>query len=231
MNATWRWVVTSCGVAIALWGWAGSAAAQVVDSAGQVQKVGCFRGHPSPSCRSFWIFEMQGQTPVVQSRRPVFYGDAPPVRMHSFESELEWNLGHMVNLTPSWALGGVVTLGTGTGDHISGAKIRARRWLNPSVSLEVQGGLLRTGNRDPAPMGVTGDLRLNIRDQGSVFVRWDGVDLVEIGAPGDYYYDPAAFAQALSVGIGVGSVPAVIGTGALGLGFAIVLGLALQDSN
>jgi len=230
VNTTWRWV-TGGAVAIALWGGAESAGAQVGDTTSEAGKVGCFRGQPIPNCRSFWIFEVQGQTPVAQSRRPVFYGDAPPVRMHSFESELEWNLGHMINLTPDWAVGGVVTVGTGTGDHISGAKVRARRWLNPSVSLEVQGGLLRTGNRDPAPMGVTGDLRLNIRDQGSVFVRWDGVNLVEIGAPGADYYDPAAFAQAFSVGIGIGSIPAVIGTGALGLGFAIVLGLALQDSN
>ncbi|MEX2465428.1 MAG: hypothetical protein WD995_00875 [Gemmatimonadota bacterium] len=58
-----------------------------------------------------------------------------------------------------------------------------------------------------------------------------GVDLVEIGAPGDDYYDPVAFAQALSVGIGLGSMPAAIGTGALGLGFAIVLGLVVRDSN
>lgn len=220
-----------CGVAVALAGAAGSVAGQVVDGPRPAQKVGCFRGQPTPICRSFWIFEMQGQTPVAQSRRPIFYQDEPPVQMHSFESELEWNLGHMMNLTPSWALGGVVTLGTGTGDHISGVKARARRWLNPNVSLELQGGLLRTGNRQPAPMGVTADVRLNIRDQGSVFVRWDGVDLDELGTPGGHYYDPAAFAQAFSVGIGVGSTPAAIGTGALGLGFAIVLGLLLQDSN
>ncbi|HUP53778.1 MAG TPA: hypothetical protein VM198_14955 [Longimicrobiales bacterium] len=231
MNTTWRRVLTGCGVAIALCGGAGSAAAQVVDGPGQAQKVGCFRGQPLPSCRSFWIFEMQGQTPVVQSRRPVFYGDQPSVQMHSFETELEWNLGHMVNLAPSWALGGVVTLGTGTDNRVSGVKARARRWLNPNVSLELQGGLLRTGNRARTPVGVTADVRLNVRDQGSIFFRWDGVDLVELGAPGDDYYDPAAFAQAFSVGIGVGSMPAVIGTGALGLGFAIVLGLVLQDSN
>lgn len=231
MNTTWRRVVTGCGVMVALWGGAGSAAAQVGDGPVQPQKVGCFRGQPLPTCRSFWIVEMQGQTPVVQSRRPIFYWDEPPVQMHSFERELEWNLGHMVNLTPSWALGGVVTLGTGTDDHLSGVKVRARRWLDPNVSLELQGGLLRTGNRHPAPMGVTADVRLNIGDQGSVFVRWDGVDLVELGAPGGDYYDPAAFAHAFSVGIGLGSMPAVIGTGALGLGVAIVLGLALQDSN
>jgi hypothetical protein len=231
MKTTWRRVGVGCAVAVALAGGAGSAAAQVVGGPGQAQKVGCFRGQPSPICRSFWIFEMQGQTPVVQTRRPVFYQGEPPVQMHSFESELEWNLGHMVNLTPAWALGGVVTLGTGTGDHISGVKVRARRWLNPNVSLELQSGLLRTGNRHPTPLGVTADLRLNIRDQGSVFVRWDGVDLVELGAPGDNYYDPAAFAQAFSAGIGVGSMPAVIGTGALGLGFVIVLGLVLRDSN
>ncbi|MCA1791421.1 MAG: hypothetical protein LC667_16710, partial [Thioalkalivibrio sp.] len=194
MNTTWRWVVMVCGMGIALWGGAGNAAAQVGDEAAEAQKVGCFRGQPMPSCRSFWIFEMQGQAPVVQSERPVFYQNEPPVQMTSFESDLEWNLGHMVNLTPDWALGGVVTVGPGAEDYISGVKVRARRWLNPDVSLELQGGLLRTDNRHPTPKGVTGDVRLNIRDQGSLFVRWDGVNLVEIGSPGDDYYDPAAFA-------------------------------------
>ena len=31
------------------------------------QQVGCFRGRPLPVCKSFWIFEMQGNAPLVQT--------------------------------------------------------------------------------------------------------------------------------------------------------------------
>jgi hypothetical protein len=222
--------VASLATAVLLAG-TSDTSAQTGAAVAPTSKIGCFRGAPPPVCTSFWIVEMQAQKPVAQTRRPVLYHDEAPVRMHSFESEIEWNVGHMVNLTPTFALGGVVTLGTGAEDRLAGVKVRARRWLDPSLSLEVQAGLLRTDNRQPTPVGLTGDVRLNIRDQGSVFVRWDGLSLSSAGSPAGPYFDPGGFQQALSFGIGAGSMPAVIGTGALGLGFAIVLGLVLSDSN
>ena len=45
--------------------------AQGSRDAGARQQVGCFRGRPLPACKSFWIFEMQGSSPIAQSSRTI----------------------------------------------------------------------------------------------------------------------------------------------------------------
>lgn len=206
--------------------------AQTLDAPQAGRKVGCLRGRPLDACRSFWIIEMQGQTPLAQTTREVVYGGDVPSGLTAFESELEWNLGHMVNVTPKLAVGGVVSAGTNGGSGVlAGLKVRVRRWLTEDISLEVEGGLLRTEDRYPVAHGVTADLRVNVRDQGSFFVRWDGVDIAPLRAPGGSYFDPGGFEQALSVGVGLGSVPALVGTGALGLGYVILLATFLAHAD
>lgn len=195
-------------------------------------KVGCLRGRPLPSCKSFWLVEMQGYTPLVQSTRPVSYGPGTPSDVQSFESNLEWNVGHMVNLTPTFALGGTLSIGPRGGSGIfTGAKLRARRWISPDWSLELVGGLLESGIRYPEARGVTFDVRVNVRDQGGFFVRWDGVSLAPETWQGNDYYDAGGFQQALSVGAVAGSVPALVGTGALGVGYLILLGVFLSNAD
>jgi len=211
--------------------WSGrSLAAQVDDDAGEESRI-CFRGQPLPACRSFWIVEMQAYTPLAQSTRQVSYTGAPLTPLESFEEQLEWNLGHMANITPRLAVGGLFTLGTGAGSGaFAGLKGRVRRWLNGDVSLELEGGWLRTGAQYPTASGVTADVRLNIRDHGSFFVRWDGIDLPSqsFDYGGGYgYVDGGGFQQALSVGASAGSVPALVGTGALAVGYVILLGVFL----
>lgn len=193
-------------------------------------QVGCFRGRPLPACRSLWIFEEQASTPLVQSERRIDVAGGPSPRVETFETVLEWNLGHMANLTRTLALGGVVTLGTGSDGPLTGVKLRVRRWLSPDVSLELEGGLLRTNARDnrfPAATGGTSDLRVNVRDQGSFYLRWDGVVLPDETYPVNGYHDPGGFQQALSVGVGLGSKPALVGTGATGvMVVALIVALA-----
>lgn len=203
-----------------------------VDAAAQAAtpdapQIGCFRGRPLPDCRSFWIVEMQGSTPLAQTERGVTWSGGQTVAREAFDHVLEWNLGHMANLTPTFALGGVVTAGTGSDGPFTGLKLRARRWLTSEVSLEVEGGLMQTNamnTRFPAETGGTADVRLNIRDQGSFYVRWDGVTLSE-QVLGPDYADPGGFQQALSVGVSAGSVPALVGSGALGLGYLVLIAL------
>lgn len=213
-------------------GSAGSLAALAAQTVGgdqgvEAPKIGCFRGRPLPACKSFWIVEMQGTTPLAQTTRQVAYSDGLPVPVESYESQLEWNLGHMANLNPKFALGGVITLGTPGGSLLSGIKARARRWLNDDVSIELEGGW-RTADQYPRGNGATADLRLNVRDQGSFFLAWDGKVLPRQEFPGSFL-DPGGFAQAFSVGAGLGSVPALVGTGALGLGVLIVLAILISD--
>ena len=194
-------------------------------------RVGCLRGQPLPTCKSFWLLEMQGYTPLTRTSRRVTYGSVRPVEVQAFESNLEWNLGHMVNLTPTFALGGTLSIGPSGGTGIfSGARLRARRWISPDWSLEVSGGLLDSDVRYPSARGVTFDARVNIRDQGAFFVRWDGASLSPESFPESEYFDPGGFQQAISIGAAAGSVPALVGTGALGLGYVILLGVYLSDS-
>lgn len=142
----------------------------------------CFRGRPLPACGSFAIVELQGDAPLG----------------HREWSTLEWNLGGMTNLTRRYALGGVLTLGTGGTYPITGARLRARRWLSPDVAAEVGTGFMHThGSGTPFPVAASGsvDVRLNLRDQGSLFLRWD-----------------AGPRRGVSWGLGVGSVPALAAT-------------------
>ena len=231
MRKAWRGVAAAAWLTAAAIAADGVAAvAQEVGSAGEDPRVACFRGRPLPACKSFWIIEMQGHAPLIQTSRTVTYTPGYPLRQTAFGSELEWNLGHMVNLGPSWALGGVVTAGTGAGEAFTGLKLRARRWMSPNISVEAEGGLLRTdgnGALYPNENGVTADVRLNIRDYGSFYVRWDGVSVPARRYGPDGSDDPGGFHQALSVGVGLGSLPALVGTGALGLGYIILLGIFL----
>lgn len=195
---------------------------------GSRHQIGCLRGEPLPACRSFWLVEMQAHTPMAQTTRPVSHGDGrTPVPMAAFESVLEWNVGHMVNLSPSWAVGGALSAGTGQLDPVIGLKVRARRWMSEDWSVELQSGLLRTSHASPTASGVTADLRVNIRDQGAFYVRWDALDLPPRESLHSGYLDPGGVQQALSVGAAAGSVPALVGTGALGLGYLVLWGLYL----
>ena len=194
------------------------------------RQVGCFRGRPLPECKSFWIVEMQGSAPLVQTSRAVQSPDGGlAYARETFPRVLEWNVGHMVNVGSRYAIGGVVTGGTGNRDVLTALKIRLRRWLGSNSSLEAEGGLLRGD-----AIGGTAALRLNIRDQGSFFLRWDMLPTaVQSGIfrdPGDRsttdsWLDPGGMQHALSFGVGTGSVPALITTGAAGLTLAVLYGL------
>ena len=53
------------------------------------QQVGCFRGRPLPACKTFWIFEMQGSGPLVQTSRAVQSPGGPTVSQEAFSTVLE----------------------------------------------------------------------------------------------------------------------------------------------
>jgi hypothetical protein len=212
-----------------------AAEAQSVGSPAGEAQVACFRGRPLPACKSFWIVEMQGSTPLLQTERFTYIDQTTQLRNDTFGSVLEWNLGHMVNLGERYAIGGVLTAGTGNTDLLTGLKLRARRWMGRHVSVELEAGLLRSNASDtqfPGVHGGTADVRLNIRDQGSFYVRWDVLDLPEESYPGySSYYDPGGTHHGFSVGVGLGSVPALAGTGGLALLYAVLLGLYLSDAS
>ena len=190
------------------------------------QQVGCFRGRPLPACRSFWIVEMQGSAPVVQTSRAVQNNFGPTFVREAFTSVLEWNLGHMVNVGSTYAIGGVVTAGTGNDDALPGLKLRVRRWLRSDLSLEAEGGLLwgdADGTEVPGAVGGTAALRLNLRDQGSFYLRWDMLPIAAESST--IFLDPGGTQHALSVGVGTGSALGLKTTGAAVLIVAVLVAL------
>ena len=212
--------------------------AQGEGDAGGRQRIGCFRGRRLPACKSFWIVEMQVSEPVAQTSRtvletyPVF--DAQRTgsvsvlenRRTAFGRVIEWNLGHMANVGEKYALGGVVTGGSGNGGSgLTGLKVRLRRWLSSDFSLEAEAGAF-WGNAQTVRRsnGGTAALRFNIRDQGAIYMRWDMLPLREESRSGEYgHFDPGGTQHGLSVGVGLGSTPALIGTGGLGIWLAFLL--------
>jgi hypothetical protein len=143
-----------------------------------------------------------------------------------FGRMLEWNFGHMANVGDNYAVGGVVTGGTGNGGSgLTGLKVRVRRWLSSDLSLEAEAGAF-WGNAQSVrrTTGGTAAVRFNIRDQGAVYLRWDALPLREESWPGEYgRFDPGGMQHGLSVGVGLGSAPALIGTGGLGVWLAILI--------
>lgn len=208
---------------------AAQAAAQGRDDAEATGSFACWHGAPPPTCGGFFIVEAQGVFPLVSSGRSFRIGNGHLIEQRAFESRLEWNLGYMTNVSPRWAVGGALSVGTGSYDALTGLRARVRRWLHPQLSLELQGGLVRTHAANVAGGvvdGVSADVRLNVRDHGSFFVRWDGVPV-----PQRLHWDgtllPATFENALIVGVGTGSTWTVVGSGLLGLWYlAAIAGFA-----
>ena len=212
----------------------GSVSAQESEGARTGPRVGCFQGHPLPDCKSFWIFEMQGSVPLLQTERVYYIDGVMPYHNPGFDSQMEWNVGHMVNHGETYAIGGVLTFGTGNTDPLTGVRVRARRWLTQDVSVEVGAGIVRSNATDtqfPGVNGGTANIRLNIRDQGAFFVRWDVLPIPEETYPAySSYYQPARTYHGASVGVALGSVPALAGTGTLGVVFAVLIGMYAAES-
>ena len=68
--------------------------------------------------------------------------------------------------------------------------------------------------------------RRDIRDQGSFYLRWD---VLPLAAGSGSFQVRGGTQHAFSVGVGTGSVPALITTGAAGLTVAIILALIVGE--
>ncbi len=209
--------------------------------------MACWRGAPRPTCGGFFVVEMQGVMPLVQSR----WGRGTS-GVQAFESQLEWNLGYMGNAGTRWAFGSTISIGTGANGALTGLRARARRWLGPQQSLELEAGTFFTQALfNPGDLtGLTAGVRFNLGDRGSLFVRWDGVDVpaasfpanselrIVGAAPGDGSRSGIAnqppgetggFRQAIHVGVGTGSTWAVATTAALGVGYLVLMAILLNS--
>ncbi len=193
-------------------------------------KIGCFRGRPLPECKSFWIVELAGLWPLAQTSREVTFLGGNSSEEEAFGLSGELNIGHMVNLSDRIAVGGSISVGSGTRGTYTRIVSRARRWMSSDWSVEASAGLLRT-NAGYAPnqdSGATAGVRVNIRDEGSFFIRGEILPMPE-RRTGDYRFDPGGTQKAVSAGVALGSVPALVGVGSAGVIWAVLIGVLLAS--
>lgn len=220
----------ACGLALsvsalAVTGVAGQTAA------GEAPAAFCWQGQALPACRGFVIFELEGAW-AVASTTVVHESSAASTEYPVFRDELKWHLGAMRNVSEDWALGATLSLGTGSPGPLTGIRVRARRWLRPPMSAELELGAVDTGINDRfgsgSGWGPTFGARLNMRDQVSVFARWEGA-YAEAGSD-TYFEREAGFHQGLYVGASAGSMVALGGTVVLGA-VALWIAYALSQSD
>lgn len=198
-------------------------AAQDADS----PPVGCLHGSPLPTCSSFWLMELQVSDAWYLRELPsgTYRGDG---------TQYEWNLGHMKNIGDRWAVGGTLSLGSGSDGVFTGARGRVRRWLGPDVSVELEAGVAESnggGGWYPSLTAPSVGARFNIQDWGSVFVRYDA-----LGEPADariFFPDaePVEWGRqdAIRAGVGVGGKATLAVSGALVVAYAVLVALVAGE--
>lgn len=195
----------------------------------EAQSAFCWRGQALPACRGFALFELEGGL-AVASTTVVHESSVVTTEYPVFESELKWHLGAMRNLSEDWALGGTASLGTGSPSPLTGIRVRARRWLEPPMSAELELGAVDTGINDRFGSGFgwgpTVGVRLNRGDHFSIFARWEGV-YAQAGSDRDFHRE-AGFHQGVYIGASLGSTVALAGTAVVG-GLALWLAHALRN--
>ena len=188
---------------------ASAASPAAAQPAGAAEPPICFRGRPLPRCRAFWLTEMSFQRRIAGS------GEGSTRDLHG---HLGWELGGMVNLDSTRAVGGTVMVGTGESGARVAVKGRARRWFDPSGgTLDISAGAVRVvvspgERRSAAPgYGLTGDVALGWGDLGAVTL---GADLVR---------SRGELAGAAYAGVRLGSWPALAASAAT----VVIVGLAI----
>jgi hypothetical protein len=200
----------------------------------------CFNGAPQSKCATFVIAEMQGSTPLFQTKRQVRWGGGTTREDGSFEYDegiqtreevaygerLQWELGLMHNVSDRWALGATARLGSGSTGAVSALTARARRWMSDDIAIDVAAGTSFSTDWESYSRNAdfTADARLNFRDDVYVGLRYDQVGLP---AYSDEYggFDAGGKQRAVSLLAGVGSEWALGGSAAVGLGMILLLSL------
>ena len=180
-------------------------------------RAGCFQPRPLPACGSYWVLEMAallhlGGTAETFQAAP----EGPAESIRAYGPHLSWELGYMANVGGRTALGGTLLLGVGGPAERVGAKLRYRRWLGGSSSVEVAPGVLyaRVDGFSQRPgYGFTGDVRLGPDDRYAFVLRYEHLRTERLGT-----------ADGLYGGASLNGKPALYGTAAAAVvGAAYVL--------
>lgn len=165
----------------------------------------CFRGGARERCRTFWITEFEF------GRRL----DSPVVVRATDDDWLEnlflaAEVGHMVNLDSTWALGGTLMVAGAGGTSRLGAKVRVRRWTSQEFAADAGAGLLIAGSdmdyQQHYP-GFTGHVGFRYGDLIGVSLR---VDVIGGEPKPGISRNPIGSDTAWHIGVTTGSFAALV---------------------
>lgn len=147
------------------------------DSTRAAPSLRCYRGRPTPACRTFVLTEIGFYQNLATSTSAIvrFPGDTVSSRVRDFGDHATIELGLMQNRGTRSAVGGTVLLGADANGTRYGAKLRYRRWLNADglsvdLSTGVISGTFREFNRTAI---VSTDVALNLSDYGALVARME----------------------------------------------------------
>jgi hypothetical protein len=153
MSRIWRTSLVALGATLFL-----------LPTIGQAQI--CFRGHPQPRCNGFTVLEF---TFGARSSGLAQYSDGTPFYA-------AWSVGYLHNLNAGAAVGAAFKVSANDDGSRWGPVIRYRRWLGPSLSLDLAPGLFLGGDNGALPSkfpSLTADVAINWGDRVSMLVGLD----------------------------------------------------------
>jgi hypothetical protein len=129
----------------------------------------CFRGKPSPECRTFWITEagafyrLDGQDVKSWQHRKLY-----EKLLYSID------VGLMFNRSPGDALGASIFIDYDdyTGSTKLGLRPRYRRWLSRLIRIDIAPGIVLDDTKFKTP-NFSGLLSLNFSDYVALMLRLD----------------------------------------------------------
>ncbi len=149
----------------------------VPDSTREAPSLRCYRGRPTPACRTFVLTEIGVFKALATTSASYvsFPTDPTGYRQKDFGNHATVEFGVMQNRGLHSAIGATLLLGADGDGMRYGAKVRYRRWLNADglsvdLSTGVISGTFREFNRTAI---VTTDVALNFSDYGALVARME----------------------------------------------------------
>lgn len=173
----------------------------------------CWRGQRAPACHQFWVTEISTVYPIATTSTK--YTETDGTFFYSYNRrdvtpQLFWTVGPMWNTSPNRALGVTLSGGFVSDGGRGSVEVRRRYWTSNRSGFDLSAGLLRMSVPDPGRYhqdgyGLTA---------GAYAV---GGDMIHLNTHADMIVSGNRMHAGGSVGVGLGSYPAVGVTALLGV--------------